>query len=892
MAGRFPKAVVALVWLTILVACSTNRVASTEPKTANTPTEPFLTHTEAQQRASHLSQVHYDLEFLLRADQPNYSGQTKITFDYRGERQPVRIDFFQGEIRQLAVNGKELKPDYNSLFLIIPASALKVGPNAVLIQFQRSFSRDGHGLVRFEDPEDKRVYTYTDLEPYDANRVFPCFDQPDLKATYAMKVTAPKSWQVVTSVRESSIQDLGNDTQVWDFPTSAKFSTYIWSLHSGPYRVWQEQAGSVPMRLLARESLAKYVVTKDWFTFTRQGLEFFPKYFGYPYPYKKYDQVIVPEFNSGAMENVAAVTFSERFISRGPMSERNRRGMANTILHEMAHMWFGDLVTMKWWNDLWLNESFATYMAHLALAEATEFKSTAWRSFYGTKDWAYWEDQLVTTHPIEAQVPDTRQAFANFDGITYGKGASVLKQVAYFIGPDRFQKGVQSYFKKYAEKNTELKDFMNELSTAHGSSLEDWQKQWLQTPSLNTVSVGVTCDQGKVTDLKVTQTAPPEHPYQRSHRFRVAFFKTRGARTEVQDIFNVRLESSEQIVPEAVGKSCPALTYPNYDDYGYLKVNLDSTTIKNLPQMIHTLNDSFHRQLFWAALWDMVLDSNLHLLQYADLAMIGAEKERDEETLRDILNTLHGRYSNSGSVLYYFPDTTDSQRAVLNTFAGKLERLAWRKLVSAKPGSELQKIWLSSVMTSARTTYGLGNLKLLLDEKIKLRSLPIDQDKRWSIVNTLASHNFEGVSEIIEAELKRDASAEGQKSAIGARAAIPNWETKERWLSELLKKDSTYSFDQLKAAMYSLFPRNQIALREKYGSQFFLNLAKVAQEREGFYASAFADLVPSECFSTEHDRITQFLKDHRNLDPSVEKSLKISRQEDDRCRKIRALAQR
>ncbi|MCB0385097.1 MAG: aminopeptidase N, partial [Bdellovibrionales bacterium] len=717
-------------------ACTTNRVANKNEVVAPASNQPNLTREVAIQRASHVSQVHYDLEFQLREKKADYSGQTTITFDYEGSREPLRIDFYQGQIRKLVVNDKALTPQYNELFIVLPASSLKVGTNTVVIQFQRAFSRDGRGFVRFEDPEDGRVYTYTDLEPFKPNRVFPCFDQPDLKATYTMKVTAPKTWHVITSVRESGIQDLGNDSRVWDFPKSAKFSTYIWSLHAGPYHMWEDKAGDIPLRLFARESLAKFVKTNDWFTFTKQGLEFFPKYFAYPYPYKKYDQLIVPEFNPGAMENVAAVTFSERFISRGPKSDRSRRGLANTILHEMAHMWFGDLVTMKWWNDLWLNESFATYMAHLALAEATEYKNTAWRSFHGTKQWAYWEDQLVTTHPIEANVPDTRQAFANFDGITYGKGASVLKQVAYFIGPEKFKLGVQNYFKKYAEKNTELKDFMGELSTAYGSSLDEWQKQWLQTSSLNTISVDLTCDQNKVTELKLSQSAPDDHNHLRGHRFKVALFGSRSGKLGTTDIFEVRLTEPSLTIAEAKGKACPVLVYPNYEDYGYLKVNLDEVTIKNLPQYIHILADPFQRQLFWSALWDMVRDSNLHLKKYADLALKGIAKEKDEDTLRDILNSLHGRYSNSASVLYYMPQQSTEQKLAFQSFAEKLERISWSKLKAAKAGSEIQKIWLNSVMTAATTSFGLSNIKALLEGDVKLKGLPIDQDKRWSIIHT------------------------------------------------------------------------------------------------------------------------------------------------------------
>ncbi len=886
-----------------IIGCSTHKTkeARETPKTIQADlAEPNLSLQTAINRAQRVSQVSYKLEFSLPERESEFSGTSQIQFHFLpGASEPLRIDFYNGKIKQLRVNDRQVNPDYNGRELYIPLSTLREGANTINISFIRSYARDGRGLARFEDPEDRRVYTYSNLEPYDANRVFPCFDQPDLKATYAMRVIAPKTWQVITSVRESSVKEDSPHSKLWIFPESARFSTYVWSLHAGPYKVWTSSAGNIPLRLFARQSLAKYVKTEEWFPITQRGLSFFSKYFNYPYPYGKYDQLLVPEFNAGAMENVGAVTFNENFIRRGPKSERDKLGLADTILHEMAHMWFGNLVTMKWWNDLWLNESFATYMSFLALSKATEFEHLAWRTFHGTKSWAYWEDQLVTTHPIEAQVPDTRQAFANFDGITYGKGASVIKQISFFIGPEKFQQGVQKYFRRYANGNTELKDFMSSLREAYGTDLSAWQREWLQTASLNTVESTLVCEKNKVKTLHIEQSAPSEYPYLRSHRFKLAFFNPRlnpklnSAKSGIQvdESFSVLLKDKQIGVPEAVGKPCPLLVYPNHEDYGYIKIKLDERSLAELPKHIHEITNPFDRQLFWSALWDMVRDAHLNLYRFADLAIGNLDKEKDPDTLRDIVRYLLGRGSNQSSVLYYLPNSSLSEKKTYSAFAQKIERSILRQLLIAHPSSEIQKVWLDSFIRSAQTEFGLSKLRALLAGDLKLTGLPIDQDKRWDIIEVMASHNYSEPLNIIEKESARDPSSSGKQNRMNAQAAIASWEAKQPWLKELTKKRSEYSFDQLRNIISSLFPRHQVALRELYAKDFFQNLIVISKERDGSFAEEYAALAPSECTSQETSRISDFLRVHggAGLHPSVEKTLKIARQEDDRCRKIRSL---
>ncbi|MCC7440834.1 MAG: aminopeptidase N, partial [Bdellovibrionales bacterium] len=500
------------------------------PSVKTRPDVEGLSKEEALYRSERVSDVRYELSFELERTSteagatPVFGGKAVVRFKLKAPAEGLTLDFVGGTQAAAVVNGTPLGEEtYNGKFIALPAQALKVGENEAAVEFTHPYSSSGAGLYRFVDPEDKRVYVYTDFEPFDANQLFPCFDQPDLKATYLAEVSAPASWTVVSASRETEATDLpavegqkGEARKLWKFPVTSRFSTYIFPLHAGPYKIWTAdepatgtvEGETIPLRLFARQSLARYVRPDDWFPATRQGFAFFQEYFASPYPFGKYDQLIVPDFNSGAMENVAAVTFSERYVKRGVPTRDDREGLAEVILHEMAHMWFGNLVTMKWWDDLWLNESFATFMAYLAAAEATEF-TDIWQGFFDdTKQWAYWEDQLVTTHPIVAEVPDTSQAFANFDGITYGKGASALKQLSFLLSPPKFRDGVRAYMKKHAFQNTAMSDFMDSLSAASGTPLSGWTQSWLRTAGVNTISVDHACEGGKITRFLLTQSAP------------------------------------------------------------------------------------------------------------------------------------------------------------------------------------------------------------------------------------------------------------------------------------------------------------------------------------------------------------------------------------------------
>ncbi len=868
-----------LITFLMIGACSTP-----SKKVTFGPNKATLTEDYANYRFKQIKNVNYVLDFDLTSPDNSYSGKSSILFDVNHLEKNLRLDFHEGEVKSVSVNGQLQKPEYNGTYLTLNSDQLKMGANRVEVSFVHKYSKDGAGFHRFKDPEDQKVYTYTNLEPYKANRVFPCFDQPDLKATYTMKVKAPNNWSVITSVRESQVsKEKGFKT--WSFPKSQKFSTYIWSLHAGEYASWSWNKGKYPLRLFVRKSLAKYVKTKDWFPVTDKGFEYFEKYFGVEYPYKKYDQIIVPEFNSGAMENVAAVTFSEYYVDKGVKTRGKRRSLASVILHEMAHMWFGNLVTMKWWNDLWLNESFATYTANLALAAVTEFKGEAWHYFHRTKNWAYWEDQLPTTHPIEAVVPDTQQALANFDGITYGKGAASLKLLHYNIGDTAFQKGLEKYFKTYAVQNTELKDFVGSLEQASGQNLKDWRKKWLQTASVNTVAVDLNCKDGRVSSLGLSQSYIKDHPVLRPHSLQMAMFSLNSEKQpELTSTYKVSFSGKSTTVSQAVGQPCPDIVFPNYGDYGYFKVQMDQRSLKTLVDVLPNVKDSFLRGMYFQALWKMVRDAKLDIYSFSKIFKNNLAKEENELILGNM------KYF-SESIFYYLPKETAAEKKYFENFVSDLEKTAWSKLKVASASSEAQKNWYSFYSLVARTPWGLKNLEALLAGRQKLKGFTIDPSKRWKIIYQLNRFNYKGAQVLISKELARDKSSSGKKMALKAQAVIPSWDNKLEFLEKMTNKDSKYSFDQFRGLSSSLFPSGQEELRQKYQSQFFEKLKYFDKEKQSQFSRAFARLGPDECLFDSQGQLKNFLKNNSHLKPGTQKVLKVRLSENARCRNIKKLAQ-
>jgi len=691
----------------------------------------------AQARTARVSDVRYaiEIDLMSEADRSDdvFGGRVTVDFVLSGDvTSPLTLDFGGGEVVAVAINDQPAPLDYNGAFLTLGADALRPGANSVAISYRHPYSIDGNGLHRFTDPEDGETYLYTYLWPYYANRLFPSFDQADLKARYQLTVRAPEDWVVVSAARETELVDQGQGVREWRFPQTASFSTYIFSLHAGPYVVWEEDADGIAIRLLARRSLAPHVNAAEWLDVTRNGLAYYQDYFDIPYPFDKYDQVLTPDFNIGAMENVAAVTFNERYIRRGDESEAFRRRRANTVLHEMAHMWFGDLVTMTWWNGLWLNESFATFMASLAVPEATPYGSGDHDFFLGNTLSAFAADGRVSTHPIEMPVPSTDDFYSVFDSITYGKGASVLRQLEHLVGPQDFRDGVSTYLKQHAYANTELDDFVAAIAEASGRDLDGWAREWLYEAGPNTLEAEFTCADGAVSAFAIHQTASADHPTLRTHRTVVALYGVGvDGRVAATSELDVEVTGARTDVAAALGLACPDLVFPNAHDYAYARTTLDPRTRTALNDHMSGVRDPLARSMFWNALRGGATTDAATIQAYLDLAFSTLPHETDARVRGQVIGNVQGVFAR-------LERAAPASDALLAANRARVERVTWEGLADVGLDASARDRWFQAHAAVARSPAALDRLTAVLAGDVTIAGFAVDQDRRWRILRTLA----------------------------------------------------------------------------------------------------------------------------------------------------------
>jgi aminopeptidase N len=663
-------------------------------------------------------------------------------------------------------------------------------------------------LNRFEDPVDGGVYLHSQFAEHATYRAYACFDQPDLKATFDFKVKAPDGWVAVSNTTGSE-----GDAGVWTFPTTAVLPTYITALVAGPYHAVHREHRGIPLGLYCRRSLAPYLDSDEFFDITEQGLDYFERRFGYPYPFGKYDQLVVPEFAAGAMENAACVTFNERALFRSRVTDAQRMLRAETILHEMAHMWFGDLVTPIWWDDLWLNETFAEYMGFAASVAATRFK-TAWTKFAAsTEAGARDQDQRPTTHPIVADIPDTESVTLNLDQITYNKGASVIKQLVSWVGEDAFFGGVGAYFKANAYGNTELSDFLRALELASGRDLRSWSQAWLETAGVNTIGAQVEAVGDLIRSVTVEQEGAPDHPTLRPHRLRVGLFDLSGSVLRRRRSVELDIDGAATPVPELTGERVPDLLLVNDDDLTYAKVRLDAPSLATLKDHLRGIEDPLARTIAWGALWDMLLDAGLRARDYIAIALNNIEAETDAS----VLSTLIARIEQAVAV-YSDPSNRPSARALL-------DRASKGNLARSAPGSDVQLLWASAFIGAARDPMDVALIRGLLDGEPVVDGLTVDFEVRWKVVNALATTGAADV-DLISAEQEHDPTDEGRRGAAAARAAMPIVAAKgEAWRTVINDANTSLA---VKRAIASGFHRtDQQALLDAFVEPYFESLTPV-----------------------------------------------------------------
>ncbi|MEU1124467.1 aminopeptidase N [Streptomyces sp. NPDC005899] len=796
-----------------------------------------LTREEAQERARLLTVDAYEIDLDLSGAQEGgtYRSVTTVRFDSAEAGAETFIDLIAPAVHDVVLNGKAL--DVAAVFRDsrIALKHLRAGTNELKVVADCSYTNTGEGLHRFVDPVDEQAYLYTQFEVPDARRVFASFEQPDLKATFRFTVKAPSGWTVISNSPTPEPKD-----DVWSFEPTPRMSTYITALIAGPYHAvhstYEKDGQVVPLGIYCRPSLAEYLDADEVFAVTRQGFEWFQEKFDYAYPFAKYDQLFVPEFNAGAMENAGAVTIRDQYVFRSKVTDAAYEMRAETILHELAHMWFGDLVTMEWWNDLWLNESFATYtsIACQAYAEGSRWPHS-WTTFANSmKTWAYRQDQLPSTHPIMADIRDLDDVLVNFDGITYAKGASVLKQLVAYVGMDEFFKGVQAYFKAHAFGNTRLSDLLGALEETSGRDLRTWSKAWLETAGINVLRPEIETDgNGHVTSFAVLQEAPAlpagakGEPTLRPHRIAVGCYDLDAAGQLVRTRrIELDVDGERTAVPFPADTARPAVVLLNDDDLSYAKVRLDAESLRVVTAHLGDFAESLPRALSWASAWDMTRDGEMATRDYLALVLSGIGKESDI----GVVQSLH-RQVKLALDLYAAPAWREAGLS-------QWTEATLAHLRAAEPGSDHQLAWARAFAATARSPLHLDLLQALLDGTQEIEGLAVDTELRWAFVQRLSAAGLLDEEEIA-AEYERDRTAAGERHAASARAAQPSEEAKaEAWASVVESDKLPNSLQE--AVIDGFVQTEQRELLAPYAERYFAAVREVWDSRSHEMAQQIA----------------------------------------------------
>ena len=777
---------------------------------------------EASERSAVVQAQNYEVDLDLSTRDDTFGSRTTVHFTAR-EGNSTWIDFIAPSVQRIELNGDALDPATHDGFRI-PLPNLKTH-NVLVVEAQAAYMNTGEGMHRFIDPVDDEIYLYTQFEIADARRVFACFDQPDIKATFTFTVTAPDHWKVTSNSTTPTPSAVRDGIAKWEFPATKKMSTYITAIVAGPYYEvrdeYQGKFGTYPLGLFCRSSLSEYLDPEDLFTVTKQGFKYFEEVFDYGYPFEKYDQLFVPEFNAGAMENAGCVTHHESYVFRSKVTRATYEQRANTVLHEMAHMWFGDLVTMKWWDDLWLNESFAEWAAHHASVEATQY-TEAWVNFVNQrKAWGYRQDQLPTTHPIVADMFDLDAVEVNFDGITYAKGASALRQLVAWVGEDAFFAGIREYFKKHAWGNTELTDLLVELEAASGRSLQDWTQRWLQTAGVNTLRPEIVIEDGKYKSVVVIQEPPvaPEGVDQllRPHHIGIGLYNRSGSVIKRDSRIEIDVDGARTEVPELVGMPAADLLLLNDGDYTFVKIRLDEKSAKTSATGLRDIDDSVSRALIWGAAWDMTRDAEMSTSDYLNMVLSADLGSIEIGVAQQLLLQARSAIEQFGN-----PENRAANRDALA--ASLIEALA-----KTEPGSDHQLAFVKNIAGIARTKDHIALIAGWLDGSATPAGLEVDTDLRWQLVARLVAMG-ELPESAIDEELERDNTAGGQRQAASARAGIPTAQAKlNAWSAVIDNHDLANAL--LESTVGGFSQPDQRDLLEPFVDKYFAVIAEVWETR-------------------------------------------------------------
>ena len=837
-----------------------------------------ITQIEAAQRSEIIKVASYKIDLDVTTGAETFLVKTTIKFAGLKPGSTTFLDCVGKRVISAKLNGADFDPKFDGETIFLPAIA---ADNTLEIEHEGIYSNSGEGLHRFVDPADNEVYLYTQFETGDARRMYACFDQPDQKATFTISTITPQHWAVISNYGIESAKDLDGDRKHTQFATSQVISTYVTAIVAGAYTsVHDEYKGekTIPMGIYARKSFFQYVDAENIFEVTKQGFAYFEKTFGLAYPFGKYDQIAVAEYNWGAMENVGCVTFHEDvLIFRSKVTERSYISRASTIHHEMAHMWFGDLVTMKWWQDLWLNESFAEWASYMAVSESTKYKN-AWTEFNSVrKNWAYRADQLSSTHPIAVEMKDLDDVRTNFDGISYAKGASVLQQLVAHVGRDNFIAGLRKYFAKHAYANTELSDLITELEATSGKNLTAWVATWLRTAGVNTLRPVIALDGDKYASVSVKQEVPPMpvgSKELRPHRLYIGLFDIKGNALTRRESIEVDIADELTEIKELAGKKAADLLLINDHDQTYAKLRFDDRSVETMKKYLGQLDDSLARGLIWASLWDSTRDGELSASDYIEIALNALKGETDISMITATFMQI-----DTAIWAYLAPKNRDAVRlSVANTAQGLL--------ASAKPGSDSQLQYARAFANNAYTPAQFESLKAMLNGSVD--GLLMDADLRWFIFLCGVKRGIFGVSDI-QSEGDRDKTAHGKQYVAYAHAALPTHEAKAAAFKSITTDDLSNTIHSYKCRGFN--ENIHCDLLEAFVDEYFDAILKVWSTKGYEIAETTATLTfPTWAISDETVKKAQHWLDVTGKDASAALRRTVAEGRDAMTRSLKARA--
>ncbi|MFI5505660.1 aminopeptidase [Corynebacterium kutscheri] len=769
-------------------------------------TEKSLKFSDATHRSAtlNINRYHINLDLSKARTAVTFPVTTTITLDSTTDT--TFLDYLGEQVDFISINGQEQE-------IVFDGSRIKLTTLPTNTKFEIKihstsfYSRTGQGLHRFVDSADNETYLYSHLEPSDARRIYPCFDQPDLKAHIQVSMTVPSEW-IALSNQPVVSSTTHADTTTYHFAETPPLSTYLTCFAAGCYKAktssWVSPQGQrIELGAWTRQSMFEYL-DDEILEITQQGLSYFDAAFGFAYPWGKYDSIFVPEYNIGAMENPGLVTFTETYVFRSQATDAQHAARANTILHEMSHMWFGDLVTPQWWDDLWLKESFAEFMGADASVEATRF-TNAWVDFAGNrKNWAYEQDQLPSTHPIKATINDVDAARQNFDGITYAKGASVLKQLVHFVGREQFYDAAKEYFATYPFSSATFTDLLAVLKNHTDRNLDIWSNKWLLSTGIDKLTPQLEIVDGKIASLKVHLTS---EAMQRPHRIDIGLYKLNDSQLTRTHLLDVFVEDSMTSVADAIGLDAPDLVLLNDGDHTYAKIAFDQHSLSTALEHLSKIDDGLSRAVIWTALWNLTRDGQLSVSDFITAVLKHCGKETNPSISARILN--HADYASQ----MFTSEKTRVQEQ--ERFSEKL----WSQLKDALPGSDAQLVLARSAISALAAKPTPGSLELRAILRAEIEGLDLSPDIRWSILAALAARD--DITDIeLEQELRHDNTLSGQVSFLRAQHSFPRAELKETIFNEIIRPNS-WSNAELDALIAAYNSPGHDELRAPLFSRFF-----------------------------------------------------------------------